>query len=114
MNTLNANPPSPTTEDVWRTLATIPDPEFGLSIVDLDLIYDVACTDGAVRVVMTLTTPTCPSGGWIYEGVRVALGQIPGVTAVVVDVTFDPPWSPEMLTPAARDSLGIKSHTASV
>lgn len=98
----------PTVEAVWRTLATIPDPEFGLNIVDLGLIYDVACTGTEVKVVMTLTTPTCPSGGWIHEGVRSALSQLPGVTDTVVDITFDPPWTPEMLTSEAREFLGMK------
>ncbi len=101
-------PTVPTVETVWRTLATIPDPEFGLNIVDLGLIYDVACAGSEVRVVMTLTTPTCPSGGWIHEGVRAAIVQLPGVTAANVDLTFEPPWSPEMLTPAARAFLGMQ------
>ena len=99
-------PTSVDPKTVWRALASIPDPEFGISIVDLGLIYSVACADGDVRVVMTLTTPTCPSGGWIHEGTRVALQQLPGVRDVRVDLVFEPTWNTAMLSPAARQQLG--------
>jgi metal-sulfur cluster biosynthetic enzyme len=93
-------------EIVWEQLRTIPDPEFGVSIVDLGLIYSVACENGSVRVVMTLTTPTCPSGAWIHEGVQAALHRLPGVGHVEVAVVFDPPWTPDMLSETARQQLG--------
>ena len=91
---------------IWQALAAIPDPEFGINIVDLGLIYSVECIDGVARVVMTLTTPTCPSGGWIHEGVRHAVAQLPGIRQVEVEVVFDPPWNPEMLSEQARVDLG--------
>jgi metal-sulfur cluster biosynthetic enzyme len=94
------------TAAVWRALESIPDPEFGISIVDLGLIYSVECTNGEVKVVMTLTTPTCPSGGWIHEGVQTALQQLPGAKNVRVDLVFEPPWNTAMLTDAARSQLG--------
>lgn len=97
---------TPDTATVWRTLSTILDPEFGISIVDLGLIYSVACTDGNVSVVMTLTTPTCPSGAWIQGGVDAALRQLPGIQAVQVELTFEPPWNTTMLTEEARQALG--------
>lgn len=93
-------------ESIWQALASIPDPEFGISIVDLGLIYSVECARGDVHVVMTLTTPTCPSGGWIHEGTRAALQQLPGVRDVRVDLVFEPVWNTAMLTPVARDQLG--------
>jgi metal-sulfur cluster biosynthetic enzyme len=93
-------------DDVWRALATIPDPEFGINIVDLGLIYSVECADGDVHVTMTLTTPTCPSGSWIHEGVQTALQQLPDVKNTKVDLVFDPPWTPEMLSAQARRELG--------
>ena len=100
------NAPSVDPDTVWQTLASIPDPEFGISIVDLGLIYSVECTQGNVHVVMTLTTPTCPSGGWIHEGTQAALQQIPGVRNVRVDLVFEPQWNTAMLSAAARNQLG--------
>ena len=97
-------------ETVWQALASIPDPEFGISIVDLGLIYSVECARENVHVVMTLTTPTCPSGGWIHEGTRAALQQLPGVRDVRVDLVFEPAWNTAMLSPAAREQLGWKTN----
>lgn len=91
---------------VWDALAGIPDPEFGINLVDLGLIYSVECAEGNVDVVMTLTTRTCPSGAWMYEGVKAAVQALPGVRAVKVDLVFEPEWTPEMLSPGARVQLG--------
>lgn len=102
----------PTATDAWAILRTIPDPEFGVSIVDLGLIYSVRCAGGELQVVMTLTTPTCPSGGWIQEGVRAALANLPGVRSVAVDLVFDPAWTPAMLSDEARRALGWRETTA--
>ncbi len=93
-------------QTVWNTLTTIPDPEFGINLVDLGLIYSVEVADENVAVVMTLTTPTCPSGSWIYDGVKAALEALEGVKTVKLDLVFEPPWSPEMLSAAARQQLG--------
>lgn len=94
------------TADVWRVLESIPDPEFGINIVDLGLIYSVECSEADVKVVMTLTTPTCPSGGWIEDGVRAALEGMEGVKNVRVEVVFDPAWNTAMLSARAREQLG--------
>jgi metal-sulfur cluster biosynthetic enzyme len=94
-----------TTAEVWEKLAAIPDPEFGINIVDLGLIYGVACDEGHVIVIMTLTTPTCPSGAWIHEGVKSALRSLPGAQSVRVDLVFDPPWNTGMLSAEARQEL---------
>jgi metal-sulfur cluster biosynthetic enzyme len=102
---------TPTIADVWSVLGSIPDPEFGLSIVDLGLIYSASCDEGNVHVVMTLTTPTCPSGGWIEDGVRAALAAIPGVRSVALDMVFDPAWTPAMLSEAGRKQLGWREAT---
>jgi metal-sulfur cluster biosynthetic enzyme len=95
-----------TTEDIWRVLATIPDPEFGLSIVDLGLIYDVTTDGRDVAVAMTLTSPSCPAGGMIHDGVQAALAALPGAAAVRVELVWEPAWTPECLTEAAREHLG--------
>lgn len=91
---------------VWEALRTIPDPEFGINIVDLGLVYSVECDEGDINVTMTLTTPSCPSGGWIYEGTKEALARLPGAKNVNVAMVFEPPWSPEMLSESAQRQLG--------
>lgn len=91
---------------VWDLLRSIPDPEFGINIVDLGLIYSVDCVDGNVVVTMTLTTPSCPSGGWIYEGAKQALANLPGAKHVEVNMVFEPPWTPAMLSESAQRQLG--------
>lgn len=75
---------------VWDALRAIPDPEFEINIVDLGLIYSVECHEGDITVVMTLTTPSCPSGQWIHEGVKAALARLPGVKSANVTMVFDP------------------------
>lgn len=97
---------TPDTEAVWKALSGIPDPEFDLNIVEMGLIYSVACTDGNIAVTMTLTTQACPSGGWIHEGVKQALNSLEGAKKVEVDMVFEPPWTPEMLSDDARRKLG--------
>ena len=98
----------PDSETVWQVLRTIPDPEFGVSLVDLGLIYSVECSGGEITVVMTLTTPSCPSGGWMLEGVRTALERLPGATHVRVDLVFDPEWNPGMISEEARRLLAAR------
>ncbi len=97
---------TPDSTAVWDALRSIPDPEFGVNIVDLGFIYSVECTDGDIAVTMTLTTPSCPSGGWIYEGAKEALARLPGVKNVNVAMVFDPPWTPAMLSESAQRQLG--------
>ncbi len=98
---------TPTTEDAWAALRTIPDPEFGLNIVDMGLIYSVEAQDGKISVIMTLTTENCPSGDWIYNGAKTALEQLPDVGEVEVTMTFDPHWTPEMLSEEGKRFLGM-------
>ena len=94
------------TAAVWDALRAIPDPEFGINIVDLGLIYSVECHNGDVDVTMTLTTQNCPSGDWIYEGTKVALAHVSGVRNVNVAMVFDPVWTPAMLSESAQRQLG--------
>lgn len=96
----------PDSTAVWEVLRSIPDPEFGVNIVDLGLIYSVECNAGDIAVTMTLTTPSCPSGGWIYEGTKEALAGLPGAKSVNVAMVFDPQWTPEMLSESAQRQLG--------
>ena len=96
----------PSEGEVWQSLAGILDPEFGVNIVDLGLIYSVSCIRSEIAVVMTLTTPSCPAGSWIYEGVKTALLGLLGATQVNVNLVFDPPWTADMLSDNARRQLG--------
>ena len=100
------NPPG--TDEVWRVLATILDPEFGINLVDLGLIYDVALEGADVRVAMTLTSAGCPAGDMMLGGVQHAVEALPGVGAVRVDLVWEPAWTPEMLSAEARAQLGWK------
>jgi metal-sulfur cluster biosynthetic enzyme len=96
------------TEEVVRdSLREVYDPELHYNIVDLGLVYDIDVQDGDVHVLMTLTTPACPIGPMIIEQVQELLGIMPGIKDVDVEFTFDPPWTPEMMSDEARADLGI-------
>jgi metal-sulfur cluster biosynthetic enzyme len=83
-----------TPERVTDALRSVVDPELGLSIVDLGLVYGVATVGGRVDVTMTLTAAGCPIHDVMADWVRRAVLGIPGVEKVDVTVTFDPPWTP--------------------
>jgi metal-sulfur cluster biosynthetic enzyme len=89
-------------------LYEVEDPETGLSVVDLGLVYRVSFDPAQARldVVITFTTPACPAGEMIAAGVDRRLRMVPGVDDVGVAVTFDPPWTPERISPAGRAQLG--------
>lgn len=98
----------PTKDEVLQKLKKIPDPELGISIVDLGLIYDVEITDGGkVTVKMTLTTIGCPLFSLISEPVKATVREFPDVKEVEVDLTFDPPWSPEKMSEEAKIQMGF-------
>jgi radical SAM protein len=83
--------------EVQRALDTVLDPELGMSIVELGLVYGVRVQDGTVGITMTLTAPGCPLHEVMPEWVQAAVGRVPGVEHVDVTVTFDPPWSPDRI-----------------
>jgi metal-sulfur cluster biosynthetic enzyme len=87
---------------VVQALKTVFDPELGMSIVDLGLVYDVRVRDGNVAVTMTLTAPGCPIHDVMPEWVRMALMGVPGVEHVDVTLTFEPPWTPDRITRPAE------------
>ena len=94
-------------EDVRSALRVVIDPELGENIVDLGFVYDIAVADGAVRITMTATTPGCPATAILKEGAQAAASAVPGVVSVDVAVTFEPPWTPDLIGPAVRASLGF-------
>ncbi|AMX84368.1 FeS assembly SUF system protein [Geobacillus subterraneus] len=89
-----------------QQLKTVIDPELGINVVDLGLIYDLKIEDGHINVLMTLTTPGCPLHDSIAGGVKRVLEQIDGVRDVRVQVTWNPPWTPERMSEDALRQLG--------
>jgi len=89
--------PGPTEAAVTEALRSVIDPELGLSVVELGLIYGIRIEDGRVGVRMTLTAPGCPLHAVMPEWVRDAVRSVPGVREVAVELTFDPPWSPDRI-----------------
>ncbi|GAA6731419.1 MULTISPECIES: metal-sulfur cluster assembly factor [Thermus] len=90
----------------WNLLKTVYDPELGLDVVNLGLVYELRVEPPEAFVRMTLTTPGCPLHDSLGEAVRRALSALPGVEEVRVELTFDPPWTPARLSPEARRLLG--------
>jgi len=86
-----------TREQIVKALEDVFDPELGMSVVALGLIYEVAVRGGDVRITMTLTTKGCPIHATMVDWVRQAVMAIPGVEAVEVTLTFDPPWTPDRM-----------------
>jgi FeS assembly SUF system protein len=95
--------------DVIAALRTIFDPEIPVNIYDLGLVYALDVDDGAgrVRIRMTLTAPGCPVAQTFPLTVEQAVRQVPGVADVGVELVWEPPWSPERMTEAARLQLGL-------
>ncbi len=95
-------------EQVVEVLKTIYDPEIPVNIYELGLIYDVVPgEDGDVSIRMTLTSPMCPVAESLPIDVQKKVSEISGVTSVDVDVVWDPVWTPEMMTEAAKLQLGM-------
>jgi len=103
----NTHPPLPELATIRAACAQVHDPEFGLSIDDLGLIYDITQDDaGRVAIALTLTSPYCPAGDVIVDAVSAAAAAVPGVIAVDVRLVWDPAWTPEMVSPSGRTYLG--------
>ncbi len=95
------------TEKVVQVLNTIHDPEIPVNIYELGLVYDVdAAADGEVTITMTLTTPNCPVAGSMPAEIETKIGAIPGVTKAHVNLVWEPTWTPERMSEAAKLELG--------
>jgi probable FeS assembly SUF system protein SufT len=102
-----------TEESVWDALRTCFDPEIPVNIVDLGLIYDLRVEPGEsdkrkIFVKMTLTAPGCGMGPVIADDARARIEALPGVAGAQVDVVWDPPWTPHMISPEGRLKLGLE------
>jgi len=97
---------NPTAEQALDRLHGVIDPEIGIGIIDLGLVFDVAIDDHTIVVTMTKTTPACPLGAYLENSVEQALADLAGHRLVTVDLVFDPPWSTDMITAEGRAQLG--------
>ncbi len=94
-------------EHILHTLHGVNDPEVGVNIVDLGLVYSAEIKGDNVRIVMTMTTPACPMHSYLTEEVREAiLVQYEEVENVSVELVWDPPWSPQMISEKGKRQLG--------
>jgi metal-sulfur cluster biosynthetic enzyme len=99
-------------ELVREELKKVIDPELFVNIVDLGLIYNVDIVDAEdgkknIKIDMTMTSPMCPAGPQLIGNSKQVLGQLPDVGNVEIKIVLDPPWTPDKMTEAARDQLGI-------
>jgi len=92
---------------VLDRLGRVIDPELGVDIVNLGMVYVVRVNGADVNVEMTLTTPGCPLHASIEEQVRARVGELEGVGDVLVDLVWDPPWTPMAMSEAAKRALGF-------
>jgi metal-sulfur cluster biosynthetic enzyme len=97
----------PTREEVVEALHQVEDPELGMDIVDLGLLYDVDVEGSTVKVSYTLTSMGCPAGPMIQEDIDRVVRELPGVDEVASELTFEPPWSPELMSDDAKFILGF-------
>ena len=95
---------------VREALRRVIDPELGENIVEMGLVYWVAVEEsGAAHVVMTTTTRGCPASSYLRSGACDSAASVPGIASVDVALTWEPPWTPEMMTADARQRLGIST-----
>ena len=98
---------SPTREDVIEALRQVEDPELGMDIVDLGLLYDVEIDGSKVKLTHSLTSMGCPAGPMIQEDMYRVASELPGVDDVEIELTWDPPWTPDKMSDDAKFILGF-------
>jgi len=91
---------------LYDLLHEVIDPEIGINIIDLGLVFDVTLIDRLATVQMTLTTPGCPLSGYMDSAIRHALTRLPEIDDTRVDLVWDPPWGPHQMTEEAKRQLG--------
>lgn len=97
----------PTDEELKEALKVVNDPEIGINIVDLGLVYDVAVSeDGDVHVTFTLTSMGCPIGPMLDQEIREVASKVPGVREVTTEMVMSPPWGPDKMSEFAKSALG--------
>jgi metal-sulfur cluster biosynthetic enzyme len=97
----------PTKEEVLEVLRTVEDPELGMDVVDLGLVYDVEVEGPKVKVLYSLTSMGCPAGPLIAGDMERAAREVEGVEEVDLELTFEPPWTPDKMSDDAKFILGF-------
>ena len=96
-----------TSDAVRKALRAVKDPELNLNIIDLGLVYDIEVDEeGDIQVKMTLTSPGCPAGAEILQGVKEVASDLEGARSVDVELVWEPYWTPERMDPRVRAFLG--------
>lgn len=99
----------PGEEELLEALRAVDDPEVGVNIVDLGLVYGVEAAPPVATVRMTMTSPACPMGDYLEGAVREALqGRFPEISEVSIEMVWDPPWTPERMSESARSFFNWK------
>ena len=98
--------PVPTVDEVNDALANVIDPELGLDFVELGLVYGIEVDGGEVHIEFTLTSPGCPIGPQVTEQMKEFVGELDGVEEVLPHMTFNPPWTPDLMSEDAKFALG--------
>jgi metal-sulfur cluster biosynthetic enzyme len=96
-----------TKDEVLEVLRTVEDPELGMDIVDLGLLYEVEVEDSKAKVLYSLTSMGCPAGPLIAQDIDAAVRQVEGIQDVELELTFDPPWTPDRMSDDAKFILGF-------
>ena len=96
-----------TKDEVLEVLRTVEDPELGMDIVDLGLLYEVEIEDSKAKVLYSLTSMGCPAGPLIAQDIDAAVRQVEGIEDVELELTFDPPWTPDRMSDDAKFILGF-------
>jgi metal-sulfur cluster biosynthetic enzyme len=94
-------------DEVMEVLRQVEDPELGMDIVDLGLLYEIEIEDAKVKVLYSLTSMGCPAGPLIAQDIDDAVRQVEGVEDVELELTFDPPWTPDRMSDDAKFILGF-------
>lgn len=94
-------------EELRSALREVFDPELGVNVVDLGLIYGLSVEEAHALIVMTMTTLGCPAADYIEDAVRARGSQVPGISSINVQVVWSPPWSPDLMNDDARRELGF-------
>ena len=97
----------PSKEEVVEALRGVEDPELGMDIVEIGLFYEAEIEGSNVKIIHSLTSMGCPAGPMIQEGIHDAVAALPGVEKVEVELTFDPPWTPDRMSDDAKFILGF-------
>ena len=99
---------------VIEALREVYDPEIPVNVYDLGLIYDIKVEDDNVHILMSLTSPTCPTADYIQEMIKEAVEALDFTKEVTVELTFDPPWTPDRVSMDAKEELGLQTESPDI